>query len=219
MKLCCLPLALLVACVPDPRPPGSGDAAPGDAPHTDVHHLNRGPAGDGKPDPNAPVPPPPGVDPPPAVGAPPGAEVPAEGGVRIPTGYTLVTEPDPGWSKLPASERVMLRGTVYTLDRGQVRLSAKTTEGWKILDFSPVVGGVFEVAVPKGFKTPLYVSVNSDALGDGPTDDDPLGALVQPVQVGDQDLSLEITIAGPPEWLKALPIDGRSLLTRGSVDP
>lgn len=217
----------LFACFPDPDTARVPSDAPNDAPftdvpHTEVPHVNHGPAGDGVPNPNAPVEPPPGVEPPPqgpadTTAAPPPEDGAPAVGLRVPNSYTLLTDPDPGWSALPPEQRVTLHGTVHTLDRGEVRVSVKTKKGWQILDFGPVEGKRFELSVPKDYPEPLYLSVCSDAHGDGPTADDPVGALGDPVRVGDEDLAVEITVGSLPDWTREQPIDVRALLTRGTV--
>lgn len=221
---------LLFACIPDPGSPRGPSDAPDDVPftdvpHTEVPHVNHGPAGDGIPNPNAPVEPPPGVEPPPVRGPDdaepspqPEADTPSAE-LRVPSSYTLLSEPDPGWSSLPPEQRVVLRGIVHTLDRGEVRVSTKTQKGWKILDFGPVDGKRFELSVPRDYPEPLYLSVCSDARGDGPTADDPVGALGEPVRVGEEDLAVEITVGSLPDWTREQPIDVRALLTRSSVAP
>ena len=61
------------------------------------------------------------------------------------------------------------------------------------------------IQAPKNFDSPVWLIVTADVGADGPTKDDLFGGTKEPLQIGNENITLEYTLVNDDSWLESLP--------------
>jgi len=105
-------------------------------------------------------------------------------------------------------ETVTLSGKVPGVNKGQVDVQiAHKINDWtvpRIVHQGKVTNGAFSFDVPKKFTQPIYLVVLNDKNGNGPDPTDQMIYYPETVNLGVEDVSLEFSDGGEPEWVKTV---------------
>jgi hypothetical protein len=165
----------LSACAPQPAPPPS-IGTPGDA----GAHNPEQPAADAPAQPSDAAPPP-------------GPDA-SDGQVGADGAFPSLSDQIVG-----DTPSITISGSVAGIEKGQVDFLVPVEQPsgkphGKLVHVAPIDNGSFSAQVPANYGGPIYLFAIGLGADGSPTADSPTGALAEPLQVGEEDITVSITI-------------------------
>ena len=75
----------------------------------------------------------------------------------------------------------------------------------RVIHMEQSVSASTSVRAPASYDYPVWLIITADVNGDGPSDDDLIGGTTEPMTLGSDDITLDVTLQADDEWMSQVP--------------